>query len=69
MKESSLVPKYISQNLRDSSTYKTFRDKIKNHTWFHYLFHCTFCFFKDNIFEEYITYTPKEWIMHHKEFK
>jgi hypothetical protein len=47
--------------------YEKFKSSLQKHTWTHYLFHCTYCFVKDNINKKYNFYTPKKWIKHHDE--
>ena len=47
--------------------YDKFKSKLFDHTWIHYLFHCTYCIAKDNINKNYTFYNPSKWIEHHNE--
>lgn len=41
--------------------YERFKSSLCDHKWLHYLFHCSYCFCKDNINKKYDFYTPREW--------
>jgi len=45
--------------------YHRFKSYLYRHAWTHYLFHLTYCWFKDNINRKYIYYTPGEWVEYH----
>jgi hypothetical protein len=40
--------------------YERFKETLYRHEWVHYLFHTSYCLFKDN--SQYKFYTPKEWL-------
>ena len=43
--------------------YKRFRETfLKESMWTHYFLHCSVCLLKDNLFNNYKVYTPKDWI-------
>jgi len=69
MKKSTLIPESIYQSFRNSPVYKTFRNNLKKSMWAHYIFHSSFCFLLDNARGHYVSYTPKEWVKHHKTLK
>ncbi len=65
-----LVPKHVKNEFK-----KSFLEK---HIWFHYLFHCSYCLFNDNITRKpiikdsklphYKVFTPKEWLEYGSSF-